>query len=328
MTAPIVVGGAAIALGTAAFINRKRIWKFLTAKGLTNYEKQQAVLAKRPIFPTLESIQKGYPTQEYIDYREEEGGKPIVHLNLDCTVYSQYTVTEDSWGVTDCMQRSTKPPAFSALCEQIEVNNVKCYRIRCCEFLMKLSVSCWPYSNPKWQTWSEWMDARFGRGKLSQQERVYWCYMHEMDHFRCYWEYWMFVAEHIFVAINTRFSDHMTCDLTIENIRKNVVHNYLVARRRSAAFDQVSRGLPQAGARYGKLPFNSREKLEWHAIGQWPAGSITSVDDSYYENEINEIQLLEPIENWIKEKMNNPNGLRDLMQLVEMRRVSGEVGPW
>lgn len=193
---------------------------------------------------------------------------------------------------------------------------------------MKLMVICREYADPKWKTWSAWMDARVGRGTLTQPERVLWTYMHEMDHFQVYHEYWRFMAKHILVLTNSRFPTVVEAENAIVNIRKNLVCNYLVTKQRSAAFDQSERGLPQAGSRFSTFPFNERERLEWHPQTKWPAGSITDSGDNYYENRILEIPEIDPIEGWMERQMKKPGGLLELQQLMETRKFSQQFGSW
>ena len=330
MTAPIIVGGGAIALGAVVFINRKRIWNFLTAKGLTNYEKQQAVLAKRPIFPTLESIQKGYPKQESIDHKEVDmDGGLVAHLVLDCSEKVS-DIDEGAWGAVLSNENAECPPEFSAKAEEFQVRVENAYRtfgrISSCVFKLRLNVYCIPYSDKRWLTWGDWMDARVGRGKLSLPERVYWSYMHEMDHFQVYHEFWRFIVGRIFVLTNSLYPSVAHAQAEIENFKKNVAFNFFKARRMSSVFDQVTRGIPQAGGRFGGFEFTKSETFFWQKQGEWASEALTK-NDTDYQTRMQKISAIDAIKYWLPKQMVKPGGLEELKAMVESRKTE-RPGVW
>ncbi|HOX52922.1 MAG TPA: hypothetical protein PKY05_15670 [Fibrobacteria bacterium] len=319
-----------IALGAAAIANRERIWNLIAAKGITNWDRQQAVLAKRPIFPTLESIQKGYPTQESIEYREEDDGKPIIHLNLDCRE-KKTEVEEGAWGVTKCHGNLDFPPEFTAKAEafQVRVDGSSCRtfgRVNSCEFALGLNVYCIPFSDKRWLTWDDWMDARVGRGKLSLPERVYWSYMHEMDHFQVYHEFWRFIAGRIFMLTNSLYPSVAHAEREIENFKKNVAFNFFKARRKSSVFDQVKRGLPQAGGRYGSFEYTKSETFFWQNQGEWTSDAFTK-SDKEYQSQMKNISRFDALATWLPKQMEKPGGLEELKAMVESKKTA-TPGAW
>lgn len=99
------------------------------------------------------------------------------------------------------------------------------------------------------------MVEKMGRGQLTIPERIYWTFMHEMDHFQALYAYWQFMAEHIFEAVNTLYAEQVDCPRKITEIQNNIDENFVIATARSLAFDQYPRGLPMSGGMYAGFPF-------------------------------------------------------------------------
>lgn len=313
-----------IGLGVAYVVDQIRRWKLEAAKGLTNDEKQQAILAKRPIIPTLESIQKGYPVQESIDHIEfDEDKSPVLHLQLKCG--DQAGLPREGFGCVYLDGFAGQPNAFKASIKEVFREKVSVgHRLVGCSFSMMITAKLVPHADPKWQDgadrWSEWMTVRVGRGKLSVPERIYWCFMHEMDHFMAFHDCWQFLAKNIFVAVNSTYRTPEACTRKIEEINLNIRRNTLAARRRSAAFDSYVRGLPQSGGRYQKFSFLADEQYEWIAINDWTDAMRSRVDPSGMVAEGNRIREENNIKKMIDrmiDKGQSPDDLRNYIERIQ-----------
>jgi len=318
-----------LALAPVLIANRERIFNLVSAKGLSNWDRQQEVLAKRPILPSLESIQKGYPKQESIDYREEREGDLVAHLILECGDNASST-DPGSWGTTSAQGNSVSPPQFEAKAEpfQIRVENTSrtLGKIVAFKLKMALNIHCIPYSDPRWSTWDDWMDARVGRGKLSLPERVYWSYMHEMDHFQVYHEFWRFIVGRIFLMINAVYPSVAHAEAEIENFRKNLTFNFFKSRKKSLVFDQVARGLPQAGGRFGDFEFTKSETFFWQNQDEWTSEALTK-NDKDYQSKMQKLPQIDALAPWLCEQMKKPGGLAELKAIVESRKTD-RPGVW
>lgn len=173
---------------------------------------------------------------------------------------------ESAWGRVKANGDSTSPPEFVAKAKP----NGDYYKIGNVKFKLPIDFDIVDENSPAWDDsgkqpqqqipefskivgqWGGRANARLCRGNIPVRERKYWAFMHEIDHLRCWIDYWNLMKKYIVTAIEHNFPTETACLDYIKKIRYNNHINWQAAKKRSSFFDCIPPSAPITGTQNGK----------------------------------------------------------------------------
>lgn len=226
---------------------------------------QQLVVKQAPPpTPDIPHWKGDFPFPKDIVYTDKPDGKLIADLRMTVEKSGIERPSRGKWGAVRAQWGKADVPLLDKV---VVVETEEGYKITNAIFLLKIEFGIINYNSPAWESaWDSGMEKLTGRYGITPEERKYWAFQHEMDHFRAWSEYFRFVLKHVFSALNTGFESEKSAKTRVKELNYNIVENFIVAAQRSHAFDEY-RGAPLSGNKYSAFDFPDCECYRWHQSG-------------------------------------------------------------
>ncbi|HOX51506.1 MAG TPA: hypothetical protein PKY05_08450, partial [Fibrobacteria bacterium] len=184
---------------------------------------QQLILKNaEPHTPDIPHWDGDFPFPKNIVYHEERDGKLIADLSMKITP-KRWTSPGRTWGEIEAMGGTANAPKFSATVEKAG----DFYKLHNAFYQLDIVFRIVDYSSPSWEDgWGKEMERLTGRLGLTLEERKYWAFQHEMDHFTAWSHYFRFMLGHIFQALNAEFASEGLAQTRLKEIQYNSVENF------------------------------------------------------------------------------------------------------
>lgn len=225
---------------------------------------QQLVVSQAtPHTPDIPHWKGEFPFPKDIAYKDMRGDIQVADFLLKVTPKS-WDAPHGSWGQIEAMGGTANPPKFSAKVEKED----GFYRLHHAGFQLDIIFRLVAYSSHCWvDEWNSDMEYLTGRFGLTPEERKYWAFQHEMDHFSAWSHFYRYMLGYIFKALNTEFRTDSEAYSMIDEIKCNCARNFIVATARSHAFDEW-RGAPLSGKKYDSFEFPLSQQFDWRKIDE------------------------------------------------------------
>ncbi|MBK8801631.1 MAG: hypothetical protein IPN71_06135 [Fibrobacteres bacterium] len=162
---------------------------------------QLVVKQAAPHTPDIPHWEGAFPFPKDIVYHDERDGKLIADLSMKITTI-KWTQPRDAWGAILAMAGTTNYPFFKASKFKKDGKTFLCSAVS----QLDLEFSIVDFNSSSWKDgWGSEMERLTGRFGLSPEERRYWIFRHEMDHFSAWSHFFRFMLGHIFSALNEGF---------------------------------------------------------------------------------------------------------------------------